>query len=88
MLLLTFDGQLGTAPPNSKDANIKAGRVLDIGTGTGIWAMDFADEHPEAEVCKRLFLSKTTRCLLTSQNQIRSSVSTFQLSSQHCMSNL
>jgi ubiquinone/menaquinone biosynthesis C-methylase UbiE len=24
--------------------------VLDLGTGTGIWAMDFADEHPEAEV--------------------------------------
>ncbi|KAF7121782.1 hypothetical protein CNMCM5793_009335 [Aspergillus hiratsukae] len=25
-------------------------RVLDIGTGTGIWAIDFADEHPESEV--------------------------------------
>lgn len=25
-------------------------RVLDIGTGTGIWAIDFADEHPAAEV--------------------------------------
>ncbi|RSL77872.1 hypothetical protein CEP52_017679 [Fusarium oligoseptatum] len=25
-------------------------RVLDLGTGTGIWAMDFADEHPSAEV--------------------------------------
>ncbi|OJJ44488.1 hypothetical protein ASPZODRAFT_18678 [Penicilliopsis zonata CBS 506.65] len=25
-------------------------RVLDIGTGTGIWAMDFADQHPAAEV--------------------------------------
>ncbi|KAL5627009.1 hypothetical protein FOBRF1_001352 [Fusarium oxysporum] len=25
-------------------------RVLDIGTGTGIWAIDFGDEHPEAEV--------------------------------------
>jgi SAM-dependent methyltransferase len=26
------------------------GKVLDVGTGTGIWAVDFADEHPEAEV--------------------------------------
>lgn len=26
------------------------GRVLDIGTGTGIWAMDFADEFPQADV--------------------------------------
>ncbi|KAH7156006.1 S-adenosyl-L-methionine-dependent methyltransferase [Dactylonectria macrodidyma] len=25
-------------------------RVLDLGTGTGIWAMDFADEHPSAQV--------------------------------------
>ena len=24
--------------------------VLDIGTGTGIWAIDFADRHPEAKV--------------------------------------
>lgn len=24
--------------------------VIDIGTGTGIWAIDFADEHPESEV--------------------------------------
>jgi trans-aconitate methyltransferase len=24
--------------------------VLDIGTGTGIWAIDFADEHPETKV--------------------------------------
>jgi cyclopropane fatty-acyl-phospholipid synthase-like methyltransferase len=25
-------------------------RVLDFGTGTGIWAMDFADQFPSAEV--------------------------------------
>ncbi|QKX56299.1 uncharacterized protein TRUGW13939_03400 [Talaromyces rugulosus] len=25
-------------------------RVLDLGTGTGIWAIDFADEHPDAFV--------------------------------------
>lgn len=24
--------------------------MLDIGTGTGIWAIDFADDHPEASV--------------------------------------
>ena len=24
--------------------------ILDIGTGTGIWAMDAADKHPQAEV--------------------------------------
>ncbi|KAK7417673.1 hypothetical protein QQZ08_011559 [Neonectria magnoliae] len=25
-------------------------RVLDVGTGTGIWAVDFADQYPSAEV--------------------------------------
>lgn len=24
--------------------------VLDLGTGTGIWAIDFADQHPSANV--------------------------------------
>ncbi|TDZ65132.1 Secondary metabolism regulator LAE1 [Colletotrichum trifolii] len=48
LYLRTFDGHLGTAPPNREDS--KVGRVLDVGTGTGIWAMDFGDDHPEAEV--------------------------------------
>ncbi|KAJ9269310.1 hypothetical protein DTO212C5_4582 [Paecilomyces variotii] len=28
----------------------KPQKVLDVGTGTGIWAIDFADQHPEAVV--------------------------------------
>ncbi|KAK3905094.1 hypothetical protein C8A05DRAFT_31090 [Staphylotrichum tortipilum] len=34
--------------PAGKDKPLK--RVLDCGTGTGIWAIEFADEHPEAQV--------------------------------------
>ncbi|GKT40041.1 putative methyltransferase tdiE [Colletotrichum spaethianum] len=45
--LLTLDYKLGLAPPNDKDSGVK--RVLDIGTGTGLWAIDFGEEHPEAE---------------------------------------
>ncbi|KAL1993442.1 hypothetical protein VTN49DRAFT_3391 [Thermomyces lanuginosus] len=28
----------------------KPRRVIDLATGTGLWAIDFADEHPDAEV--------------------------------------
>ncbi|GKU02940.1 unnamed protein product [Fusarium langsethiae] len=48
LFLLTLDDMLGLAPPNEPDS--KAKHVLDIGTGTGIWAIDYADEHPEAQV--------------------------------------
>ncbi|KAF9877854.1 methyltransferase domain-containing protein [Colletotrichum karsti] len=48
MFIRTFDERLGTAPPNDEGAQVR--RVLDVGTGSGIWAMDFGDEHPEAEV--------------------------------------
>ncbi|KAE9568335.1 hypothetical protein CGMCC3_g15560 [Colletotrichum fructicola] len=48
MFLLTHDNKLGTAPPNEKGAQVK--RALDVGTGTGLWAIEFGDEHPEAEV--------------------------------------
>ncbi|TDZ35791.1 Secondary metabolism regulator LAE1 [Colletotrichum spinosum] len=48
LCLLTFDNKLGLAPPNEPDSVVK--RVLDVGTGTGIWAIDFAEDHPDAEV--------------------------------------
>ncbi|KAH7108680.1 S-adenosyl-L-methionine-dependent methyltransferase, partial [Dactylonectria estremocensis] len=48
LFLLTYNDQLGLAPPN--DPKSKDNRVLDVGTGTGIWVIDYADEHPQAEV--------------------------------------
>ena len=46
MFNLTFKGKLFTAPISKERLH----RVLDIGTGTGIWAIDFADEYPGASV--------------------------------------
>ncbi|KAK0630214.1 S-adenosyl-L-methionine-dependent methyltransferase [Bombardia bombarda] len=42
---LTFDEVLNLAPLQKEPA-----RVLDAGCGTGIWAIDFADEHPESQI--------------------------------------
>lgn len=39
IFLLSFDGKLGFCPLNDRAATV--GRVLDIGCGTGIWAMDY-----------------------------------------------
>ncbi|KAH6954545.1 S-adenosyl-L-methionine-dependent methyltransferase [Fusarium avenaceum] len=41
---LIMDGKLHFAPIEAPS------KVLDVGTGTGIWAMDLGDEFPEAEV--------------------------------------
>ncbi|RAR12600.1 S-adenosyl-L-methionine-dependent methyltransferase [Stemphylium lycopersici] len=42
---LTLDGKLYRAPITDQVQN-----VLDVGCGTGIWAIEFADEHPSARV--------------------------------------
>lgn len=44
-MLLYFDNQLFQAPIDENPQ-----RVLDVGTGTGIWALDFADQFPSAHV--------------------------------------
>ncbi|KAF9873169.1 C6 zinc finger domain protein [Colletotrichum karsti] len=43
--LMSSDEELALAPGHKT-----AKRVLDVGTGTGIWAIDFADAFPDAEV--------------------------------------
>ncbi|RHZ49192.1 class I SAM-dependent methyltransferase [Aspergillus thermomutatus] len=42
--LMLMGGKLFNAPITNPQ------KVLDLGTGTGIWAIDFADEYPEAIV--------------------------------------
>lgn len=49
---LVLKGELARAPLNLDDdgGGDQQRRVLDIGTGTGLWALDFADAHPDAQV--------------------------------------
>jgi methylase of polypeptide subunit release factors len=42
---MILDGELYRAPISDS-----VSRVLDIGTGTGIWAIDMADKFPNAHV--------------------------------------
>ncbi|KAK4111630.1 S-adenosyl-L-methionine-dependent methyltransferase [Canariomyces notabilis] len=44
MIVNLCDGRLHYAPLKNPQ------KILDVGTGTGIWAIDMADEYPEAEV--------------------------------------
>ena len=46
MLNICLRNKLYLAPIADK----MKGRVLDLGTGTGIWAIEFADQHPDAEI--------------------------------------
>ncbi|KAK0639894.1 S-adenosyl-L-methionine-dependent methyltransferase [Cercophora newfieldiana] len=45
---LTLDGKLSLVP--SLITGTAPKRVLDLGTGAGIWATDFAEEFPESEI--------------------------------------
>ncbi|KAF8863917.1 S-adenosyl-L-methionine-dependent methyltransferase [Acephala macrosclerotiorum] len=45
---LSFNNRLYLAPISSSDLEGK--HVLDIGTGTGIWAIEFAKEHQDTQV--------------------------------------
>lgn len=44
LMLALLGGQLYRAPIDEPQ------RVLDAGTGTGVWALDFADAHPASHV--------------------------------------
>lgn len=46
IMLLIASKQIYKAPIKTAETH----RVLDIGTGTGIWAIDYAEENPNAEV--------------------------------------
>lgn len=51
---MLLDGNLFAAPVHERlsdsNPNARRPRVLDLGTGTGIWAIDVADDYPNAEV--------------------------------------
>jgi SAM-dependent methyltransferase len=46
--LTSSDGKLFTCNVDKDEKQVY--RVLNAGCGTGIWAIDFAGEHPDAEV--------------------------------------
>ena len=45
MLRISLGDKLYFAPIGNNP-----GKVLDVGTGTGIWAIEFGDIHPSAEI--------------------------------------
>jgi len=48
IFIMTLDGKLQLAPIETISGGVR--NVLDIGTGTGLWAIEFASMHPTATV--------------------------------------
>jgi len=48
LFLLTLDDDLCLCPKK-----VGAKRVLDVGTGTGVWAIDYAASFPDSKVRKK-----------------------------------
>ncbi|KAH7397541.1 S-adenosyl-L-methionine-dependent methyltransferase, partial [Cadophora sp. MPI-SDFR-AT-0126] len=46
IFLLSFNDKLALAPIAEKEVKL----VLDIGTGSGIWPVEFAEQHPNTQV--------------------------------------
>ncbi|WDK18251.1 TAM domain methyltransferase [Colletotrichum graminicola] len=49
--IVTFRDKLRLAPPCNDDP--KVNQILEIDAGTGLWAIDYADQHSEAELYLR-----------------------------------
>ncbi|PUU78552.1 S-adenosyl-L-methionine-dependent methyltransferase [Tuber borchii] len=60
MFLVARQEELHRAPITRNDS---PPRILDLGTGTGIWAIDMADKYPDAEVERILLISSRNNYL-------------------------
>lgn len=63
MFRIALGGRLYLSPLKFE----KTRHVLDVGTGTGVWANDFAEEHPQTQVIgidlSRIQSSRLPNCI-------------------------